>query len=239
MVALRIKSSFIHLHRLNYSISIAGKLPFVSLRKESGMGGGGMSHWESTASQPPIGICIYCFLRCSEHSIPARLLVPCVRSKVTESKKRPSIFHQVAPAEKWRSQLQPKSPGSKSPCSFHCLTLHSRDFKHCLQENMSFGSQLFLTCLFGWSRHSLFCLPRNYYFFNLVRVFWLPFKMDVGYLSALGFRLSETIRQVFLPSLVPGMDMWPKFCNLSLSLPRVWSLSGEAKEWERAGAKAS
>lgn len=161
MVAAGIKSSFIHLHRLNYSISIAGKLPFFSLRKESGMGGGGVSHWESTASQPPIGICIYC----SEHSIPSRLLVPCVRSKVTETKKRPGILHRVAPAEKWWSQLQPKSPGSKSPRSFHCLTLHSRDFKHCLQENMSFGSQLFLICLFGGSRHSLFCLPRNYYYF--------------------------------------------------------------------------
>lgn len=68
------------------------------------------SPWEQTVCQPPIGIWVHCSLWCSEHSIPARLLDPHVRSKVTESKKKSNILHQVAPAAKWGRQPSTQVP---------------------------------------------------------------------------------------------------------------------------------
>lgn len=115
-----------------------------------------------------------------------------------------------------------------------------RIFKYaiCLQENTSQRAQLFLMCFF-WGVH-ICCFAFLVIFFYLVRVYliFFFFRLSMGYFSALGIRLTETMSQVFLPSPVQGEVTCPSSAICS-SLPRVRILSEGAEQREPAGSEAS
>lgn len=169
----------------------------------------------------PKGSCMASF-RVQNSPTPARLWV--LRWEGREQLL--TAVQHLAVCTRWKvgeSGPQPRSPDSEQPCAFHCRTPHSRNFKHeiCLLENVSFGlSYAFYASCGGADICCFACLVIFFFFLTWSQDFWLPFRIGMEYFFAVEFSLHETISQVLLPSPVRGLGVWPKFCNLSLS---VWS----------------